>query len=65
MKQNKGITLITLILTVIILLILAGVTIDYVADGKIIDSAEDVVNQTEQQIDNQEQMVEEVRNLYK
>lgn len=59
-----GITLITLVITIIILFILAGVTINIAMDDDIIESTNDVANKTQQQIDNTQQMIDEVRNLY-
>ena len=38
-KKNKAITLIALVITIIILLILAGVVINFVINGGIIDKA--------------------------
>ena len=35
MKENKGITLIALIITIVVMLILVAVSIDLVIDGKI------------------------------
>ena len=49
MKEQKGITLIVLIITVIILMILTAVTIDIAIDGRLFDKAEDTVNQANQQ----------------
>jgi len=46
MKKQKGITLIGLIITVIILLILTAITIDIVIDGNLFDQAEDAVDTT-------------------
>lgn len=64
-SKENGITLISLIITVILLLILAGLAIDLAVDGKIFDAAEKLVNKSEKQIDDKKQMEDEVRNLYK
>ena len=64
-SKENGITLISLIITVILLLILAGLAIDLAVDGKIFDAAEEIVNKSEKQLNDKEQMEEEVRNLYK
>ena len=45
-EKNKGITLIVLIITIIIMLILLGVSSKILIDGKIIGSAEKAVNAT-------------------
>ena len=50
MKENKGITLIALIITIVILLILLAVSIDLVIDGKIFTSAEKAVNGTNEKV---------------
>lgn len=65
MKNSKGITLTTLIITIIILLILASVAIDLSIDGKITESAQSVVNKSEEQMNQHQEMADEVRNLYK
>jgi type II secretory pathway pseudopilin PulG len=53
-KKERGITLIALIVTVIILLILAGVTLFYVlGDNGIIKVAQDAKKQTEDAIKNE------------
>ena len=49
-KKNKGITLMVLIITIIILLILLSVGINAIIDGKLISSAEDAVNETNNRI---------------
>ena len=65
MRENKGITLIALIISILILTILAGTTISFMIKGEVIEGAEATVNKTEQQLEEQEQMMSEVRNLYK
>jgi len=53
-KNNKGITLVALIITIIILLILTGVTTKIILDSKFLDNAKSTVakanNETENQI---------------
>lgn len=44
-KKNKGITLIALIITIIVLLILAGVTLSFVMQGGILDKSQLAVNE--------------------
>ena len=44
MKKSKGITLIALVITIIILLILAGVTLNIVFNGGIIEKSQTAVN---------------------
>lgn len=43
-KSNKGITLVALIITIIVLLILAGVSISFVLQGNILGNAEKAVD---------------------
>ena len=44
-KTNKGITLVALVITIIVLIILAGVSINAVLNGGIITNAKDVKNE--------------------
>ena len=64
-KSCNGITLITLILTVLILVIIAGIIIDITVDGKLFDRAQDVVDKSEKQVTEHQEMSNEVRNFYK
>ena len=63
--NNKGITLIALIITIIILIILTGLTMDIAVNDKLFNTAESVKNKSEEQMNTQQQMANEVRNLYK
>ena len=63
--NNKGITLIALIITIIILIILTGLPIDFAINDKLFNTAESVKNKSEEQMNTQQQMANEVRNLYK
>ena len=58
-KRNKGITLIALIITIIVLLILAGVTIAQLEDG-IIEHAKLARNKTEKAIETEKDYLEEL-----
>lgn len=52
-KQN-GITLVALVITIVVLLILAGVTIaSFTGENSILDNAENSVDQYNQKADNQ------------
>ena len=65
-KKERGITLIALIVTVIILLILAGVTLFYVlGDNGIIKVAQDAKKQTEDAMKNEQQYLSELANQLK
>lgn len=57
-EKNKGITLIVLIITIIIMLILLGVSSKILIDGKIIGSAEKAVNATNNKIDAEQTRVD-------
>ena len=55
-KKQRGITLIALIVTIVILLILAGITIMYtVGDNGILRAAQEAKNKTEDAIRNEQQ----------
>ena len=60
MKKNQGITLIALIITIIIMLILVAVTIDVVVDGKLFDTAQDAVEQTNDKVGETQDRVDEL-----
>lgn len=60
--RSKGITLIALIITIIILLILAGLILGKFNHKKLINSAKDVANKTQNQLDDNDKMVEDIRN---
>jgi len=52
-SHSSGITLIALVVTIVVLLILAGITINFVlADGGIFKSAQDAKNTWEQAVQN-------------
>ena len=60
MKENKGITLIALIITIVIMLILLAVSIDLVIDGKIFNSAEKAVNGTNAKVAQEQTRIDEL-----
>ena len=47
MKNNKGITLIALVITIIVMLILVGVTVSAAINGKLFDTAKKAAKDTE------------------
>jgi len=63
-RQNKGITLITLMLTVIILLILTTVAVDIAFDNGFFDKAQNIVNKANEQIINKEDQEENAINTW-
>ena len=54
MKNNKGITLIALIITIVIMLILVGVSVTTALNGGLFDTARESVNETEKIQDERE-----------
>ena len=60
MRKNKGITLIALIITIVILLIFLAVSIDLIIDGKIFTSAEKAVNGTNEKVAQQQGRIDEL-----
>ena len=63
MKENTGITLIALIITIVILLILLAVSVDLIIDGKIFTSAEKAVNGTNEKVAQQQGRVDELMGI--
>ena len=60
MKKNKGITLIALIITIIILLILVGVSVNLLIKGDLFGSAEKAVEGTNAKVEEQQTAVDEL-----
>ena len=60
MKKNKGITLIALIITIIILLILVGVSLNLLIKGDLFGSAEKAVEGTNAKVNEQQTRVDEL-----
>ena len=60
MIRNKGITLIALIITIIILLILVGVSVNLLIKGDLFGSAEKAVNGTNAKVEEQQTAVDEL-----
>ena len=63
MRKNKGITLIALIITIVILLILLAVSVYLIIDGKIFTSAEKAVNGTNEKVAQQQGRVDELMGI--
>ena len=60
MKENKGITLIALIITIIILLILVGVSVNLLIKGDLFGSAEKAVSGTNDKVAQEQTRVDEL-----
>ena len=54
MRKNKGVTLITLIITIIVLLILVGVSINLIIKGDLFDNAEKAVDGTNAKVEQEQ-----------
>ena len=62
MKKNRGITLIALIITVILLLILVGVSVNVIIKGNLFRNAQKAVNGTNAKINEQQTIMDELMN---
>ena len=60
MRKNRGITLIALIVTIIILLILVGVSVNLLIKGDLFGSAEKAVNGTNAKVEEEQTRVDEL-----
>lgn len=60
MRKNNGITLIALIITIIILLILVGVSINLAIKGDLFGSAEKAVDGTNAKVEQEQTRVDEL-----
>ena len=60
MKKNKGITLVALIITIIVLLILAGVSLSFVFNGGILDKAQLAVNKYQESSVNEQEILNSI-----
>ena len=63
MKSNKGITLIALIITIVVLLILAGVAIGTLEESNIIGQAKDAASKYESEKDKENTTIIEIEEL--
>lgn len=59
-KSNKGITLVALIITIIVLLILAGVSISFVLQGGILTKSQEAVNEYQNGATNEAEIINSV-----
>ena len=59
-KRNKGITLVALIITIIILLILAGVSLSFVFNGGILDKAQSAVNEYQNASQKEQNLLDQI-----
>lgn len=58
MKSNKGITLVALIITIIVLLILSAVSIDIAIDGKLFDKSQETVSEANNKLGEEQNRVD-------
>lgn len=64
LKSSKGITLVALVITIIVLLILAGVTLSIVWNGGIIDKSQNAVDAYKNASDNETTMMNYTENMF-
>ena len=62
MKENEGITLIALIITVIILVILTALTIDFAVDGKLFENSKKTVGEANNKLGDEQNRVNNMLN---
>lgn len=62
MKNNKGITLIALVITIIVMLILVGVTVSAAINGKLFDTAKKAAKDTEKAKQEELDYMEDAKN---
>ena len=62
MKKNEGITLIALIITVIILVILTALTIDFAVDGKLFENSKKTVGEANNKLGDEQNRVNNMLN---
>ena len=62
MKKNRGITLIALIITVILLLILVGVSVNVIIKGNLFSNAQKAVDGTNAKVNEQQTIMDELMN---
>ena len=60
LKRNKGITLVALIITIIVLLILAGVSLSFVFNGGLLDKSQQAVNEYESAIRKEQNLLDQI-----
>ena len=63
LKSSKGITLVALVITIIVLLILAGVTLSILVNTGILDNAQHAVNLYNERAYDEEQVDEHINDV--
>ena len=58
MRKERGITIISLIITIVILLILVAVVVDVTVDGKLVDSAKQSVDKTNEKVEQHQNRID-------
>lgn len=64
LKSSKGITLVALVITIIVLLILAGVTLSIVWNSGIIDKSQQAVTNYQNASDNETALMNYTENMF-
>ena len=62
-KNDKGITMIALILTIIIALILAAASMKFIVDGHWVKSAKDAISETQKSQKKEDEEMDETLNI--
>ena len=62
-RNEKGITLVALIITIIVLLILAGVSISFVFNGGVLDKSQQAADEYEKAAEEESNLLEDIENL--
>ena len=63
--KEKGITLVVLVITIILLLILAGITISYITGGGLIDKTQIAMNEYENADKKQQDIIDDINDYNK
>ena len=63
LEKQKGITLVALVITIIVMLILASVTISMLVNGGLIDKAKGATSDTKTATENEQNIIKEYENL--
>lgn len=60
-KNEKGITIVALVVTIIVMLILAGITMKELSDNSIISQVQEETNSHQEGIENEQKKMDEVK----
>jgi len=63
MDNNKGITLVALVITILVLIIFTGIVFDIIVDDKVFNAANEVVEGSQNIVNEANQISSDVRNM--